>query len=69
MFRLSDRGDRSRVYELVLDEGAEADVFRYADGALLVDLWDELVLLRPVRAAWSPLIEQIRGVAGVPAVA
>ncbi|MGI8680278.1 MAG: helix-turn-helix domain-containing protein [Jatrophihabitans sp.] len=69
VFRLADRGDRARVYELVLGEGAEADVLRYVDGVLLVDLWDELVLPRPVRAAWSPLIEQIRGVAGVPVVA
>ena len=59
IFRLLDRGDRARVYELVLGEGAAADVLRYVDGALLVDLWDELVLPRAVRAAWSPLIDQI----------
>lgn len=69
IFRLSERGDRARVYELALSEGAEADVLRYVDGALLVDLWDELVLPRAVRAAWSPLIEPIRGVADVPVVA
>src|SRR5690348_14066078 len=39
MFRLADRGDRARVYELVLVEGAAADVLRYVDGGLLVDLW------------------------------
>ncbi len=44
VFRLSDRSDRARVYELVLREGSEADVLAYIDGALLVDLWDELVL-------------------------
>jgi len=27
------------------------------DGALLVDLWDELVLPREVRAAWQPVID------------
>ena len=26
------------------------------DGALLVDLWDELVLPRAVRSAWDPLV-------------
>ncbi len=61
MFRLADRGDRARVYELVLREGAPADVIRYIDGVLLVDLWDELVLPRAVRAAWSPLIAQVLG--------
>jgi transcriptional regulator with XRE-family HTH domain len=65
IFRLFDRGDRARVYELVLREGAEADVIRYVDGALLVDLWDELVLPRAVRAAWSPLIAQVLGASDV----
>ncbi|MDQ2956019.1 MAG: helix-turn-helix domain-containing protein [Actinomycetota bacterium] len=69
VFRLAERGDRARVYELVLGEGADADVLRYVDGALLVDLWDELVLPRVVRAAWSPLIEQIRRASNVPVVA
>ena len=69
VFRLSDRGDRARVYELVLREGSDADVLAYIDGALLVDLWDELVLPRAVRAAWSPLIDQVRGVVDVPVVA
>jgi hypothetical protein len=69
VFRLADRGDRARVYELVLREGGDADVLAYIDGALLVDLWDELVLPRAVRAAWSPLIDQVRSVVDVPVVA
>jgi hypothetical protein len=69
VFRLSDRSDRARVYELVLREGSDDDVLAYVDGALLVDLWDELVLPRAVRAAWSPLIDQVRGVVDVPVVA
>lgn len=56
LFRLADRADRARVYEIVLREGGADDVMRYVDGALLVDLWPELVLPRQVRAAWSPLI-------------
>lgn len=51
VFRLADRGDRARVYELVLREGDRDDVLRYIDGTLLVDLWPELVLPRDVRAA------------------
>lgn len=69
VFRLVDRGDRARVYELVLREGGEADVLRYVDGALLVDLWDNLVLPRALRAAWSPLIDEIRVVSDMPLVA
>jgi hypothetical protein len=63
LFPMSARDDRARVYEIVLREGNEEEFLRYIDGALLVDLWDELVLPRAVRAAWSPLINQVRGVA------
>ncbi len=59
VFGLSDRGDRARVYEIVLREGGSQDVLTYVDGALLVDLWSELVLPRDLRAAWSPLIDQV----------
>jgi hypothetical protein len=57
-FDLSDRRDRARVYEIVLREGTEDDLLAYIDGVLLVDLWDDLVLPRDVRSAWTPLIEQ-----------
>jgi hypothetical protein len=63
VFRLSDRYDRARVYEIVLQEGNEEEFLRFIDGTLLVDMWDELVLPRAVRAAWSPLINHVRGVA------
>lgn len=60
VYQLSDRHDRARVYEILLREGGEEDLLRYLDGALLVDLWDELVLPRVIRAAWAPLIESVR---------
>lgn len=55
-FDLHDRRQRARVYEIVLREGAAQDVLAYIDGALLVDLWDELVLPREIRAAWNDVI-------------
>ncbi|MEV0649692.1 helix-turn-helix transcriptional regulator [Phytomonospora sp. NPDC050363] len=55
-FELADRRQRARVYEIVLREGTPADVCTYIDGALLMDLWHDLVLPRDVRAAWAPLI-------------
>ncbi|TQC38879.1 XRE family transcriptional regulator [Rhodococcus sp. WS4] len=58
-FRLSDRSERSRVYEIVLREGTPDDVLTYIDGALLIDLWSELVLPRDLRTAWTPVIEQM----------
>jgi hypothetical protein len=36
------------------------DLLRYVDGALLVDLWDDLVLPRDLREAWQPLIDKAR---------
>jgi transcriptional regulator with XRE-family HTH domain len=56
VFDLRVRADRARVYEIVLQEGTPADILAYVDGALLVDLWQDLVLPRAVRSAWAPLI-------------
>jgi transcriptional regulator with XRE-family HTH domain len=63
VFDLRDRRQRARVYEIVLREGGDEDVLGYIDGVLLVELWDELVLPRAVRAAWTPLIERVAPVA------
>lgn len=59
-YRLIDRVDRARVYEIVLREGTEVDLLRYIDGALLVDLWDDLVLPASLRAAWELVIARYR---------
>ena len=56
VFDLGSRADRARVYEAVLQEGRPADILAYVDGALLVDLWDELVLPRAIRSAWEPVV-------------
>ena len=60
-FNLANRVERARVYEIVLREGGPEDVLTYVDGALLVDLWDELVIPRDVRAAWAPAIDAALG--------
>lgn len=60
-FNLARRRDRAWVYEIVLREGTPDDVLTYIDGALLVDLWDELVLPRAIRDAWAPLIAEATG--------
>jgi hypothetical protein len=56
VFDLRSRADRARVYEIVLQEGRPADILAYVDGALLADLWDDLVLPRTVRSAWDPVV-------------
>ena len=53
VFNLRDRRQRARVYEIILREGGPADVRAYIDGALLADLWAELVLPVAVRNAWQ----------------
>jgi transcriptional regulator with XRE-family HTH domain len=53
---LADRARRARVYEALLREGRPADIGAYVDGALLVDLWEELVVPQDIRAAWAPVI-------------
>jgi len=55
-FRLADRAQRARAYEIVLQEGGPEELAAYIDGALLVDVWDELVVPRDIRQAWTPLI-------------
>ncbi len=48
------------MYEIVLREGTPDDVLAYLDGALLIDLWDDLVIPRDIRAVWAPLIKETR---------
>lgn len=55
---LADRRSRARCYEAVIREGTPDDIRTYIDGALLVDLWDDLVLPLDVRRAWQPLIDR-----------
>lgn len=55
-YDLRDRRQRARVYELVLREGGPDDVLTYVDGALLVDLWDDLILPAKVRVAWDGVV-------------
>lgn len=58
---LSDRRARARAYEQLLLEGTAEDIAAVVDGALLVDVWPELVLPPTVRAAWAPLITGATG--------
>ena len=56
-FDLSARDERWGVYSYLLAQGLPVWIYRWVDGALLVDLWSELDLPEPVRAAWQPLID------------
>ena len=55
-FDLALREDRARAYEIVLREGAPADIEQVVDGMLLCEAWAGLVLPRELRAGWNPLI-------------
>jgi hypothetical protein len=54
---LGDRAQRARVYEVVLREGGREDLRTFVDGALLLDLWPDLVLPQEIRRAWQPVID------------
>lgn len=56
-FDLGDRAERVHCYEIVLREGDAADILAYVDGALLVDLWSEMVLPRDIRVAWDEVVK------------
>ncbi|MDP9443544.1 MAG: transcriptional regulator [Actinomycetota bacterium] len=53
---LRKRDDRRHLYELLLIEGTQHMIQRWVDGALLVDIWDELKLPKKIRAAWEPAV-------------
>lgn len=61
--------DRRRLYENLMVEGDQHMMTCWVDGALLVDVWAELVLPEKIRGAWEPAVEaassgQSRGVFG-----
>ncbi|GAA2111542.1 helix-turn-helix transcriptional regulator [Actinomadura alba] len=58
-YDLSNPADRRLVFQRVLLEGLPEDIRRYVDGALLIDLWPELVLPTEIREAWVPLVEHV----------
>ncbi len=58
---LADRHTRARAYEQLLIEGTAPDIAAMIDGALLADLWAQLVLPLAVREAWAPLITAATG--------
>jgi len=45
----------------MLREGMPDDMLGVIDGALLVDLWPDLVLPREVRDAWRSVIGEVSG--------
>ncbi|WP_165807113.1 helix-turn-helix domain-containing protein [Nocardioides currus] len=61
VFDLSKRPDRIQFYQLVLAIGFPEMIQEVVDGALLVDLWEELTLSDAIREAWDPLITAAKG--------
>lgn len=55
-YHVRDRRQRARVDEIVLREGGPQDVLDHIDGALLVDIRDDLVLPVMGGAAWQPVV-------------
>ena len=58
---MSKREDRIGFYSLLLTYGMPEMIEQAVDGALLVDVWRQLKLPKPIREAWAPLIESVNG--------
>lgn len=56
---LAARTDRGQAYELVLREGTPQDIRSIVDGALLIEMWPELVLPGELRRAWQPVVDGV----------
>jgi len=56
-FDLRKRPQRKRMYELLLRRGQPEELIDWIDGALLVDLWDELKIPQVIRQAWDPAVD------------
>jgi len=56
-FTLRRRASRRRMYEKLLRNGLPDELIDWIDGALLVDIWDELKLPQPIRRAWQPAVD------------
>jgi DNA-binding XRE family transcriptional regulator len=54
---LRDRTDRTSLYANLLVKGDAHQIMRWVDGALLVDLWEELELPAQIRTAWEPAVD------------
>lgn len=52
-FHLLNRDDRKRAYEILIQRHHPDEMIRWIDGALLIDVWDELDLPDPIREAWK----------------
>ena len=53
---LRDRTDRRHLYEMLLVLGTPEQLIRWVDGALLVDIWSEVEVPRPVRRSWETVV-------------
>lgn len=56
-FDLRRAPQRRRLYELVLRRGEPDELIDWVDGALLVDVWDDLKIPDVVRRAWQPAVD------------
>lgn len=61
-YNLRRRSQRRKLYERLLRSGTPEQMMDWIDGALLVDIWDELSLPEPIRETWQPVIVLARNV-------
>lgn len=55
-YDLRRRPQRRRFYELLMRRGLPYEMRGWMDGALLVDVWDDLKITNVIRQAWQPAV-------------
>jgi hypothetical protein len=57
------------LYEVLVREAGPQDLQRWGDGALLVDVWPDVIILpREIRDLWRPVLEAELGSPSVASV-
>jgi len=57
LWDLRDRSDRRCLYAMLLMLGTPEQIMKWVNGALLVDIWRELEIPRPIRASWDAVVQ------------
>lgn len=61
-YNLRRRSQRRKLYERLIRSGTPEQMMEWIDGALLVDIWDELSIPKAIRETWQPVIVLARNV-------
>lgn len=59
-FDLADERARRLVYRILIHEATPPVMAEFMDGALLSELWDDMLISPDIRAPWQPAVNEFR---------